>query len=433
MVKRGFVAATLFAAIALSWAPGTRAHNSDGTIVYEWNTLLQQTMPAVGLQGFRFYAMLHIAMFDAVNSIEERYRPYHVNVRASHGASSEAAAAQAAHDVLSALIPASTALYDTELAETLAGIPPGRRAQGVAVGQKVAAAILEWRLNDGWNVTGPVYLPPPIPGLWQPTPPNFPVAGATQIPGVTPFSVLTATQYLPSPPPLLSSPEYAAGLNYVKDVGKSDAPLTSRTADQTLAARLWAGVTTVTTTNLNQIWNNIARDTTTDRGKDLLETARIYALMNVSMHDGIMTSQTSKFVYGLWRPVTAIQRADEDYNAATELVDGWLPLLPTTPPYPAYAGNMACIGATAATALALGFGANDVPFSAVWKNANTTMPDYVRPFPGFWEAAVEEGFSREWGGIHFPFDTTASQSVCPKVSQWTFSNYMQPKRHGWSW
>ena len=155
MVKRGFVAATLFAAIALSWAPGTRAHNSDGTIVYEWNTLLQQTMPAVGLQGFRFYAMLHIAMFDAVNSIEERYRPYHVNVRASHGASSEAAAAQAAHDVLSALIPASTALYDTELAETLAGIPPGRRAQGVAVGQKVAAAILEWRLNDGWNVTGP--------------------------------------------------------------------------------------------------------------------------------------------------------------------------------------------------------------------------------------------------------------------------------------
>ena len=94
---------------------------------------------------------------------------------------------------------------------------------------------------------------------------------------------------------------------------------------------------------------------------------------------------------------------------------------------------MACVGATAATALALGFGANDVPFSAVWKNANTTMPDYVRPFPGFWEAAVEEGFSREWGGIHFPFDTTASQSVCPKVSQWTFSNYMQPKKHGWSW
>jgi hypothetical protein len=432
MVKRCIVAATLFATIVLTCAPGTRAHNSDGTIVYEWNTLLQQTMPAVGLQGFRFYAMLHIAMFDAVNSIEERYQPYHVTVRASHGASSEAAAATAAHGVLSVLIPGSKPVYDIKLAETLAGIPPGRQAQGVRVGQKVADAILAWRLNDGWNVTGPAYLPPPIPGLWQPTPPLFPAAGATQIPGVTPFALLTATQYLPPPPPLLSSPEYAAGLNYVQGVGKDDAPLTSRSTDQTLAARLWAGVTTVTTTNLNQIWNNIARDTTTDRGKDLLETARIYALMNVSMHDGIMTSQTSKFVYGLWRPVTAIQRADEDHNAATEPVDGWLPLL-VTPPYPAYAGNMACVGATAATALALGFGANDVPFNAVWKNANTTMPDHVRPFPGFWEAAVEEGFSREWGGIHFPFDTTASQSVCPKVSQWTFSNYMQPKRHGWSW
>jgi membrane-associated phospholipid phosphatase len=374
--------------------------------------------------------MLHVAMFDAINSIEERYQPYRVNVRASHGASSEVAAAQAAHDVLAALIPGSLAAYDAELAETVAGVSPGRAAQGARVGKKVAEEILAWRQNDGWTTAGPAYLPPLIPGWWQPTPPNLPAAGFTNVPAVTPFALLTATQFTVPPPPFLTSAQYAADLNYVKAIGKSNS--TTRTGDQTLAAQLWAGVTSVTTTGLNALWNNIARDTTTAQGKDLLDTARIFALMNASMHDGIQTSQTGKYIYGFWRPVTAIRAADTDLNAATDPDPTWLPLL-TTPPYPSYPGNMACIGASAATALRLGFGTDDIAFSAVWKNANSTMPDHVRSYAGFWEAALEEGFSREWGGIHYPFDTQSSQIACPKVSQWVFDHFMERKHFGWPW
>src|SRR5262245_35418579 len=142
MSKRGLAATAVLVTLVLTSVPTTRAHFNDGTVVYDWNRLLQQTMPAIGIQSFRYYAMLHVAMFDAVNSIEERYRPYRVNVRASHGASSEAAAAQAAHDVLAALIPGSAALYDAQLASTLEGISPGRAAQGVHVGKKVAEEIL---------------------------------------------------------------------------------------------------------------------------------------------------------------------------------------------------------------------------------------------------------------------------------------------------
>src|SRR4029453_8014588 len=133
----------------------------------------------------------------------------------------------------------------------------------------------------------------------------------------------------------------------------------------------------------------------------------------------------------LWRPVTAIRRAAEDMNDATEPVDGWLPLI-TTPAYPSYGGNMACVGAGAATALALAFDTNDVPTTVVWKgNANSTPPntDTVKEFAGFWQIAVDEADSRVFGGIHYRFDNDASQIVCPKVAHFAFDNYMQPKKH----
>jgi len=159
----------------------------------------------------------------------------------------------------------------------------------------------------------------------------------------------------------------------------------------------------------------------------LIESARLFALVNASMQDGVQTAQASKFVYQLWRPVTAIQRAGEDMNPATDADPTWMPLL-TTPPYPSYAGNMACIGASSARALALYFGTNDVLVSAQW--SSTDGINYVvRSFPGFWQLAEHQAASREYGGIHFHFDTLASQEVCPKVAGYIFGNFMRPKRN----
>ena len=433
MPKRVLAATLLMLMMAAS--PSVTAHGDDADVVFEWNGILQASLalpppagvPPAGLQGFRYYAMMHVAMFDAVNSIEERYRPYFVRVRSSRGASGEAAAAQAAHDVLAAVLPVNMAGYDAALAARLATIPPGRRNQGINVGKKVAAKILEWRQNDGWSTPPPAYVLPPFPGLWQPTPPANAPAGLTQLPGTLPFALLTNTQFLPAPPPTLTSAKYAEDFNEVKRVGQNTAGPSDRTDDQTKQAQLWAGV--ISSTGLNAIWNNVARDTARSKGLDLVDTARVFALLDVSMNDSILTSQSSKFVYGLWRPVTAIRRAAEDMNDLTEADPTWSSLL-NTPPYPSYGGNMACVGAGAATALALAFGTDDVPLTVVWKGTVTPPnPDVTKEFAGFWALAVDEADSRVYGGIHYRFDNDASQLVCPKVSHFVFDNYMQPKDH----
>ena len=179
-----------------------------------------------------------------------------------------------------------------------------------------------------------------MPGVWQPTPPAFAAASFVQAGDAKPFGLPTPYYYLPRRPPELNSQEYADAVNDIKAIG--GATSTVRTAEQTQLARAWAAV------NYRQqwsaIWNNVTRDTARSKGARLIETARLFALVNATMHDSVQTAQASKFVYQLWRPVTAIQRADEDMNAGTTADPTWMPLL-TTPPYPSYAGNMACIGA----------------------------------------------------------------------------------------
>ena len=157
------------------------------------------------------------------------------------------------------------------------------------------------------------------------------------------------------------------------------------------------------------IWNNIVRDVVRERHLSLVEAARVFVLVNVSIHDSLHPTQTSKFVYGLWRPVTAIREADDDLNAATDPDPTWLPLL-TTPPYPSYAGNMATIGAGAARALQLAFGTNDIPVAATWRQSGG-LPDVTHQFAGFWEAAEEQSDSRMYGGIHYRFDQVAGQQI----------------------
>jgi len=392
-------------------------------VVFEWNQLIQTTVPGpAGVLTPRYYAIAHIAMFDAINALPGGFEP--VPSPLPGGGSPYAAAAQAAHDVLVALNPAAAATYDAKLAEQLGPQPSGFVLRGAQLGACVAARILKWRQNDGWVVSPfPPYSQPLLPGRWQPTPPNNPTAAFTHLQNAVPLALTTATQYLPPPPPTLTSDRYAADFNEVRLVGKSDSAI--RTVDQTTVARLWAGVAATgvgTATNFPGIWNNVVRDAARERGLSLLETARLFALVNVSIHDALQTTQASKFVYGLWRPVTAIRAADTDLNDATDPDPTWLPLL-TTPPYPSYAGNMATIGASAARALELGLRTKQMALTAVWQQSGG-LPSVSRQYQSFAEIAEEQANSRIYGGIHYRFDNEAGQQIGQKVAEWVYANFM---------
>ncbi len=417
------VALTATALAGSSEAVRANPHNSAGAeIVIAWNQILQDTIPAAALMSPRFFAMVHIAMFDAVNAIEREYAPYVARIRGSRGASAEAAAAQAAHDVLTSLIPTSQAVFDAALAAQLEDIPKGQARQGRAIGELAAARVIAWRTNDGWEVPPPAFEPPPIAGVWQRTPP-FGAASFTQFPGVVPFALPTPTLYLPPPPPQLNSAKYAEDFNEVKLWGSATSPV--RSTEQTLRSRLFAGV--VTRTTLFAMWNNVTRDAARAKGLSLVDTARLFALVNVSINDAVQTSHTSKFVYQFWRPVTAIRRADEDLNPATDADPSWSSLI-TTPTYPSYAGNMASVGASAATALGLVLGSDDFPVTVLWLGS-TGQPDVTRNFAGFWELAQAQADSRVHGGIHYRFDNVAGQQQAVKVATFVFNNFMVPKNH----
>src|SRR5262245_33481315 len=408
--------------VAPAQAGGAYRDREDPAVVREWNQLAEGVIPtSAGPTLPRTYAMMHIAMFDAVNSIEGGYSSYRVNLPATRFASSEAAAAQAAHDVLVALWPASTAKFDAALNTRLAAIQPARAKLGAQVGRDVAKKILEWRANDGW-ATPQTYTPPALPGIWQPTPPAMAAAAFVQAGDAKPFALPTPYYYLPRRPPALNSQEYADAVNEIKVIGGATSAV--RTDEQTLSAKLWASVGY--STNWGGVWNQVARFMSMRNNLSLIESARLHALVNVAMQDSVQTAQASKFVYQLWRPVTAIQRAGEDMNPGTDADPSWMPLL-TTPPYPSYAGNMACIGAGSARALALFFGTNDILVSGQWESTDG-INFVVRSFPGFWQMAEHQAASREYGGIHYHFDTTASQEVCPKVANYVYANFMRPRR-----
>jgi hypothetical protein len=413
-----------FAILSVSAKGGANiTKRADEDVVLQWTRVLTETIqtpgahPSATIFPIRSFAMMHAAIFDAVNSIDGSYKPYLTNVPGSKNASIEAAAAKAARDVLTFLYPSRELIYDAELAKSLEGIPENRARQGIRVGQIVARALIKVRSNDGWTATPPPYVLSLDPGNWQPTPPNFPVAGYTQFPAVLPFAIVSGSQFPSPPPPALTSMEYAADFNEVKELGAVNSA--TRTADQTQAARLHAGVGT--TTQLWFVWNNVAGSISVARGTTV-EKARLFALMNIAYHDTLQTTMTSKFDHGLWRPVTAIQRADEDGNPNTAQDAGWLPLLPT-PPYPTYPGNLAAVGASQATILALFFGRDEIPFQHTWEGAGGA----TRSYPSLSAMAREQGDSRIYGGIHFRFDNVAGQSTGRNVANYVFLNFLTPR------
>lgn len=406
-------------------------HSPAGDIVVRWNQELTDTIDAgvhpSRIRMERSYAMLHAAMFDAVNAIERGYTPFRFTVPASRGASSEAAAAQAAYEVLVALYPAKETNFHRILSETLAGVAPGRARQGTEIGKEIAAQLLAWRQNDGWDVPSfPLYdLSPFTAGEWRPTPPALAAAAFTQYPSVLPFATASSTQFLVPPPPSLNSAEYTAAYNEVKELGAVNSA--TRTADQTEAARVHASLGTTSTPP--KLWNGIAQDVTLRGELGLLEAARLFALMNVTIHDALQTSFTGKYTYGLWRPVTAIR--NDDGNPTTVQETTWTPLV-NAPPYPTYPGNAAAYGASAARALAIALGTDDVPLLVKYPATKVTPPtpqppDIYRSYSGFWDLAEEMAQCRIWAGIHFTFDSAVSQEASVRLADWVAERYMVPR------
>jgi len=389
--------------------------------VVDWHRQLQVTAagtPTPTVFFTRPYALTGIAVFDALNSIEHVYQPYVIEISGSATASREAAVAQAAHDVLVALYPGQLATLDAALATSLSGRSAAALAEGVQIGAAVARAVLESRANDGWDRTPTPYLLPNLPGFYQVTPPQNGVVTYTHYPSVQPF-VRDRHASLVEPPAALTSARYTQDFNEVKTIGGTTS--TVRTPEQTSIAQRWAAIGT--STQFQHVWSNVLRDLARRTGLSALDTARGYALLGVTMHDGLLASFNGKFLYALWRPVTAIREAERDGNPETTADPTWLSLIPN-PPYPTYPGNMTCMGAVGSRTLERIFGRDDVAFSVTWTGAAGNA-DIVRPFNGFRELANEQARSRVYGGIHFEFDQLASFGQCIPLADYAFENYMR--------
>jgi hypothetical protein len=394
--------------------------------VIAWNRVLNEALAIPGAHPAtiffpRPYAIVQVAMFDAANSVERRYRPYHVEVTAAPDASGDAAVAQAAHDTLVALMPSQRPRFHQALMMSLENIPPAAAAAGTAVGAAVAREILALRADDGWTRVVPEYMLPKVPGYWQPTPPANAAAAFTQYPDVRSFGLDGSQHFVPAPPPALSSAQYAEDFNEVKSLGSATS--TTRTAEQTQVARLIAGVGS--TTGPSRLWNLVLADLARSRNLSGLDTARAFALLGMATHDGFRVTFNGKFLYGLWRPVTAIREAARDGNPATDADPNWLPLI-ATPPYPAYPGNVTCLATVGATVLARTFGRDDIPFSVTWPDAMGAAVA-TRSYNGFRQLADECARGRVWGGLHFEFDQLASKGVCEQVAHYILDNQLRPR------
>lgn len=393
-----------------------------GDVVLEWNALAVDNTKGLMPPGrqTRMLAMVHGAVFDAVNSVGRDYRPYLLKVKAPRGASAEAAAVVAAHDVLVGLVPSKQSAFDAALATSLAAIPDGPAEDaGVTLGRTVAAAMLANRKDDGADDVV-AYTPGTDPEDWQPTPPGFLPALLPQFATVEPFAIRSPDQFRAAPPPSLTSDKFERAFDEVKAIGAVNSP--TRTADQSEIVVYWAGPSG--TVQPPGHWNRIARTVAAAQGNSLGENARLFALMNIGMADANIACWDTKYTYNYVRPVTAIRNAANDGNPDTDADAGWTPLL-TTPPHPSYSSGHSSISAAAATVLGEFFCDDSTAFQ---DTAEVTAGGrtITRSFDGFWEAAQEAANSRLYGGIHWSFDNEVGLKAGRKIGHFVSDRLLRP-------
>jgi hypothetical protein len=417
------------ALVALASPPVARAD-----AVTDWNEIASMaivTTAGQGVAAVMSFAIVHGAVYDAVNAIDRGHHPYLVQPPSNPTDSKEAATAAAAFRVLvgfldlpglfPAQLPTLQPLYDAYIAG-LPDNPPGSRAAGVTIGETTARAMLTDRQNDGRF--GPSPTPYPVaPGIWRPTPPNFARDVAAWAGNVRPFIVPSAEMLRTDGPNALTSAEYAEDFNEVKELGS----LTSitRTPDQTDAAIFWQD-------NAFALYNRVFRALVVSQQLDIVDSARLFAMENMAAADATIGGWNDKYYWWFWRPITAIREADTDGNPATEADPTWWPLFhPTTPvcnppllatpPFPDHPSGHACYSSAYVHTLQDFFGTDKIDFSVV-SNKSCTR----RSFDRFSDALKEVIDARVWSGIHFRTADTQGAVLGNKVAHYLKQHYFQP-------
>jgi membrane-associated phospholipid phosphatase len=385
--------------------------------VLAWNQELVGILGTPGAQpatihATRSLAILHAAIYDAVDSIDRTSRPYLISIKSPRRADPTAAAAAAGYTVLAALYPNQQEALGGEFNALLAQVPQGyHKYEGVRVGEAVASALLALRADDGSALPQPVFTPGTQPGNYQLTPPAFAQPVFTQWPLVRPFALRSASQFRPSPPPALTSAAYAAAFDEVKSLGAVNS--TSRTADETQIAQFWNPPIWIA-------WNNIAQTAAVAHHDSLMQNARLFALLNITLADSTIAFYDAKYTYRFWRPVTAIQAADTG-NPSLIGDPNWTPLVNTAQD-PSYPGAHAVISSAAASVLASFFGSDSFNFEA----QSSALPGTLRSFTSFSGAAHEAALSRIYAGQHFPTDENAGLKLGGQVAGYILGRLLLP-------
>ncbi|HEY3089788.1 MAG TPA: vanadium-dependent haloperoxidase [Jatrophihabitantaceae bacterium] len=422
--RTAFAAAATAAIFAISLVTGAPAlaardtgHASEVQVLLTWNQAMMSSLQladAGGPVAGRFGAIVQSSVFDAVNGVTGRYAPYFETDRAPDDTSAGAAAIGAAHEALVLLFPSQQATYDALLTQTLAELPrcdQGAVDRGLAWGTKVADDIAAWRASDGFATVPPPYQPTPVPGRWQPTPPLFGLPVLRQFATMVPFTMTSPAQFLPPPPPALTSARYAQDVNEVKAYGSLDSAV--RTAYGTETALLWAS------DSPTDLWNPVADTLILRRHLDLPEAARLLARVNLAIGDAGIAVVNAKNYYDTWRPITAIQQADTDGNPDTTADPTWQPLL-TTPPFQEYPSAHSGLSGAAAAVLAYQFG-NDTKFHI----STSLMPGVVHSFDSFTAGVAEVTQARINAGFHFRFSCNTAAAMGRDIAAWIITTQMR--------
>ncbi len=393
-------------------------------VVLDWNKIAVDTLIAQAQSPFaqaRYMSIVQLAVFEAVNAITHDYEPYLGTVVAPEGASVDAAAIEAAYRVLVNYFPANAAIGPARAA-SLAAIPDGQaKTDGINVGADAAARMILLRSADG-SSPPQFFLPTSLdPGVWQPTP-SCPAAGGInfQWQFITPFGVPSTpgsqawmAPFFPAPPPEITSSQYAKDFDEVAAVGRVGS--TERPQDRADVARFYAASST------GLLFNQAARQIAVAQNRSLSHSARALALLNMASNDAFIVSFATKYYYQLWRPETAIHRADEDNNRKTDRDTTYLPFI-TTPCFPSYPSNHAS-GSTASGEMMrriYGAGGHDITLS------NPAVPSVVLHYTSFQKILDDVDDARVYGGIHFRFDQDAGGKMGREIATYVYKNNLRP-------
>jgi hypothetical protein len=403
-------------AIIGAWVAVGVPASAHANVITDWDeTAVTLVIPMASLSGTvpyvaqRMMGMVHTAMFDAVNSIEPRYKPYLVQLPADTATSKEAAAAAAAAAVL-ATIDARTADKMKEiLASYLASIPDGAaKSDGVKLGHAVAAKVLEARANDGSDAPDD-YRPRTTPGVYVPTA----ITLASMWPNVKPFAITKGSQFRPGPPISLNGKEWATDYNELKDYGGQNSA--KRTAQQTETARFWL-------TGPPMAYHPFVRQLVTAKQMNILDSARFMALVAIGLNDATIAVLDAKYHYNFWRPITAIRNGDVVGNPDTDRDATWQPIA-NTPMHPEYPCAHCIQSGSVAGVVEAVLGTADIPEIAT---TSPSAPGVTHRWTNMSAFTEEVANARIWAGFHYRFSTRVGTEMGLQIGEYVVKNVMQP-------